>query len=76
MGADLGGIPVELDGAVGPEVGFQQCPVRFQDGYGSTTIIVGTLGNDKSTTGKREPRRRDPYQGQGGMGSCWCFLAA
>ena len=74
--ADLSRIPVELDGAVRPEVRFQQRPVRFQDCYGSTTIVVGTLGSDASTTRKREPRRRDPYQGREGMVSCWCFLVA
>ena len=39
---DLSGVPVELDGAVRSEVGFQQRPVCFQDGDGSTTIVIGT----------------------------------
>ena len=39
---DLSGVPVELDGAVRSEVGFQQRPVRFQDGDGPTTVVVGT----------------------------------
>ena len=39
---DLSGIPVEFDGTVRPEVGFQQRPVRFQYGDGPTTIVVGT----------------------------------
>jgi len=49
---------VELDGAVRPEVGFQQCPVGFQDGYSSTTIVIGTLWDNKSTSRKHEPWRR------------------
>ena len=42
-GTDLSGIPVELDGAVRSEVGFQQGPVCFQDGYSSTAIVIGTF---------------------------------
>jgi len=43
MRADLSGVPVELDGAVRSEVGFQQSSVCFQDGNGSATVIIGTL---------------------------------
>ena len=42
-GTDLSGIPVELDGAVRSEVGFQQRPVCFQDGDGSAAVVIGTL---------------------------------
>ena len=42
-GADLGRVPVELDGAVRLEVGFQQSPVGFQDCNSTAAVVVGTL---------------------------------
>ena len=41
--ADLGRVPVELDGAVRPEVVFQQIPVSFQDGNSAATVVIGTV---------------------------------
>ena len=49
-GTDLGGVPVELDGAVRLEVGFQQSPVGFQDGDSAATIVIGTLQSHRSET--------------------------
>ena len=74
-GTDLSGIPVELDGAVRFKVGFQQSPVRFQDGDGSTAIIVGTWGTEVSDL-KTNPAWGNPYQGRGGTATYWCLSVA
>ena len=52
-GADLGGVPVELDGAIRVEVGLQQSPVSFQDRNSATTVVVGTLQGHRSETRRR-----------------------
>ena len=44
---DFGGVPVELDGAVRPEVGFQQSPVGFQDGDSAATVVIGTFAGSQ-----------------------------
>jgi len=57
-GTDLGGgggVPVELDGAVRLEVGFQQSPVEFRrNGDSAVTVVVReTLtGSKKEGPGK------------------------
>jgi len=48
----------------------------FLLGNGSAVIVIGTLGDNKSTTHKRGPGRRDSYQGRGRMRAHWCFLVA
>ena len=53
QGADLGGAPVELDGAVRPEVIFQQSSVSFQDGSSAATIVIGTLQYHGQKTRRR-----------------------
>ena len=46
--AHLGRIPMELDGAVGFEVGCEQSSVGFQDGDSSAAIVIGTWEDHKS----------------------------
>ena len=58
---------MELDGAVRFEVGFQQSPVRFQDGDGSATIIVGTWGTEVSNLETQTCMKR-PLPGAGRNG--------
>ena len=49
-GTDLGGVPVEFDGAIRLEVGFQQSSVGFQNGDSAATIVIGTLQGHRSET--------------------------
>ena len=68
-GTDLGGVPVELDGAVRLEVGFQQSPIGFQDSDSAATIVVGTLqgrGSETRRRGLTYAERRLPGAGRNG----------
>jgi len=68
-GADLGGVPVELDSAVRLEVGFQQSPVGFQNGNSAAAVVIGTLQGHRSEArryGRIYTERRLPGAGRNG----------
>jgi hypothetical protein len=47
---DLSRVPMELNSAVGCEIGCQQGPVGFQDGDRAATIVIGAFEGHKSDT--------------------------
>lgn len=66
-GTDLGGVLVELDGAVRLEVRFKQSPVRFRrNGDNAATAVIGTLQGRQRHVETVGPTQRDAYREQEG----------